>query len=220
MLPAPAPASGVARVVVAGKGNNGGDGFVIARLLRQRGVRTEVVLLGRAAESARRRASATCAPTGRGAARSSRSTDGRGADALATAASAAPTSSSTRSSAPASTSRCAACTPTAIELINASGVPVLRGRHSVRARTPTPACRWARAIQAEATATFGFAKIGQVLYPGVRYCGALAVVDIGLAAAGDRRASAARRAARRGRCGAPGAGAASPTRTRATAATC
>ena len=37
------------------------------------------------------------------------------------------------------------------------------------------------AIQAEATATFGFAKIGQVLYPGARLCGALAVVDIGIA---------------------------------------
>src|SRR5262249_10564052 len=34
-------------VIVAGTGNNGGDGFVIAGLLRRRGVRTHVVLLGR-----------------------------------------------------------------------------------------------------------------------------------------------------------------------------
>jgi hydroxyethylthiazole kinase-like uncharacterized protein yjeF len=35
-------------------------------------------------------------------------------------------------------------------------------------------------IQATATATFAFAKIGHVTYPGAQYCGQVAVIDIGI----------------------------------------
>jgi len=38
------------------------------------------------------------------------------------------------------------------------------------------------AVQAEATATFAYPKLGQVIFPGARYVGDLAVVDIGIAA--------------------------------------
>ena len=67
-----------------------------------------------------------------------------------------------------------------LHMMNASGVPIFAvdipsGLHADRG-TPLGV-----AVQAEATATFGFAKVGQVIYPGIGYVGALAVVDIGIA---------------------------------------
>jgi len=165
-------------VIVAGKGNNGGDGFVIARLLRRRGVRAEVVLLGRAAELRGDAARMLNAYTrGRGPVREI--TDAAGLGALqSTVASADLVVDAIFGTGLDKPVR--GLHADAIELINAAGVPVFAVDipSGLNADTGVP---MGTAVQAEATATFGFAKLGQALYPGVRHCGQLAVVDIGLA---------------------------------------
>jgi len=74
----------------------------------------------------------------------------------------------------------------AIEVVNSCGAPVLALDVPSGLDADTGAVL-GTAVQAEATATFGFAKLGQVLYPGAEYCGVLGVVDIGI----DDRAIAA-----------------------------
>jgi NAD(P)H-hydrate epimerase len=166
-------------VIVIGKGNNGGDGLVIARLLRQRGVRTDVVVLGRAADlsgdaernlRAYRRGKTGLHELGESAELSLLERLLGSADVVVDAIFGTGLTKPVRG-----------LQADAIELINASGVPVFAVDipSGLNSDTGLP---MGTAIQAEATATFGFAKVGQALYPGVRHCGRLAVVDIGLAA--------------------------------------
>jgi ADP-dependent NAD(P)H-hydrate dehydratase / NAD(P)H-hydrate epimerase len=165
-------------VIVAGRGNNGGDGFVIARLLRRRGVRTDVALLAPAADiagDAERQLRAY--RRGRGPLHEILSSADlgvlqrmmQGADLAVDAIFGTGLSKPVHG-----------VHAEAIELLNASGVPVFAVDipSGLNADTGLP---MGTAVQAEATATFGFAKIGQALYPGARYCGRLAVVDIGIA---------------------------------------
>jgi NAD(P)H-hydrate epimerase len=165
-------------VIVAGKGNNGGDGFVIARLLRQRGVRTEVALLGRAADVAGD-AQRMLRAYRRGRVRVHELTEGSGLATLSALLEGADVAVDaifgTGLDKPVRGMHAEA-----IALLNASGVPLFAVDIPSGLNADTGQAMGI-AIQAEATATFGFAKIGQALYPGVRHCGQLAVVDIGLA---------------------------------------
>ncbi len=165
-------------LVVAGKGNNGGDGFVIARRLRRQGVKAAVVLLGRQADVKGDAARALAALR-------------RGHGVVSEAVAAAEIAQLPEKMQAAvllvdavfGTGLNAAVEgryADVLQMMNAAGVPIFAvdipsGLHADRG-TPLGV-----AVQAEATATFGFAKIGQVIHPGVEYVGALAVVDIGIA---------------------------------------
>jgi NAD(P)H-hydrate epimerase len=166
-------------VICAGKGNNGGDGFVIARLLARREVRPTVVLLGRAAEvtgDAARNLRAYQRQRGRLIEVTESAQIAALAAALGQADVIIDAIFGTGLNSPVR-----GLHAEAIELINAAGLPVFAvdipsGLHADTGQ-PLGTC-----VQAEATATFGFAKLGQVIYPGAEVVGRLAVVDIGITA--------------------------------------
>jgi NAD(P)H-hydrate epimerase len=164
-----------AAVVLAGKGNNGGDGFVVARLLVAMGWRVEVLLYAAAAALA-------------GDARSN-------FDRLPAAAAIVVGDALT---AEAFTERCRQATvivdalfgtglkngltgeiATVAALVNTLQRPVVAvdipsGVDASTGGVP------GEAIKAALTVTFGAAKLGHLLYPGAEYVGELLVTDIGI----------------------------------------
>lgn len=163
-------------LVVAGKGNNGGDGLVIARLLHERLLPCEVVCIARevdlspdAATNLQRYRSAggrfTEIPAGDLEALRRRIEDkGLLVDALLGTGLRSPVEGFLAD---------------AVELMNASGVPIVAvdTPSGLDADRGTPL---GTTVQAEVTVTFGLPKAGQVVYPGVDYCGELVVADIGI----------------------------------------
>lgn len=167
-------------VVVCGKGNNGGDGFVVARWLRRRGLLVDVFLIGRPAEvggdalramRAYRRGDGTIREIADAAGMERLGTALVGADVAIDAIFGTGLDKAVEG-----------LHAAAIDAVNASGVPVfaIDIPSGLNADTGLP---MGRVVEAAATATFGFGKVGQALYPGVCYCGRLVVVDIGLAPA-------------------------------------
>jgi len=160
-------------VVVAGPGNNGGDGLVAARFLREGGACVSVVLVGDAAKltpEARRnaealkgfnvtpRALAEVAPAGRGdvvvdalfGTGLSRAPAGAFADAVS-----------------------------AIRGWRSAGAKVVAADvpSGLQSDTGEP---FSPCVEADATVSFGFLKPGQVLAPGASLCGRVHRVDIGM----------------------------------------
>ncbi len=163
-------------LVVAGKGNNGGDGFVAARRLTQDGFAVRAVLLGRVADlkgdAARAHAEfracggkliEVSAESSLEAALGKR--PGAVIDAIFGTGLNAEVKDGPRR---------------AIEVINSFAVPTVAVDIASGVNSDTGAIMDA-AVQASLTVTFGFAKFGHVSYPGAGHSGELRIVDIGFA---------------------------------------
>jgi hydroxyethylthiazole kinase-like uncharacterized protein yjeF len=166
-------------VVVCGRGNNGGDGFVVARHLRRARVPVDVWLAARpdevegdAAEMLARWRRV------RGTVHSLASSDDVAALCRRLERSAAVVDALFGTGLNAPVRGVAADT---IEAINRCGAPVLAVdiASGLSADTGTAL---GTAVRATVTATFGLPKVGQLIHPGVEHTGLLAVVDIGIPA--------------------------------------
>jgi hydroxyethylthiazole kinase-like uncharacterized protein yjeF len=159
--------AGARVTVIAGPGNNGGDGFVAARLLVDRGYRVTVILVG---DGARLKGDAELAAMKwRGGI-----TDDRGylatadvlIDALFGAGLDRPIDGEAR---------------TVIETMNALGKPVVAVDLPSGINGASGAVMGV-AVKATQTVTFFRKKPGHLLLPGRLHCGAIAVADIGIPA--------------------------------------
>ena len=163
-------------LVVAGKGNNGGDGLVVARHLKKKRIPCEVVLLARKDDLSHDAAENL---------RSYLKTKGK-------------VTEETAESLPLLRQRLKGkrllvdailgtglkeevqgLYADAIGIMDASGLPIVAvdipsGLDADRGRP------LGMSIRAQTTVTFGYPKLGQVIYPGRSYVGDLVVVDIGI----------------------------------------
>jgi hydroxyethylthiazole kinase-like uncharacterized protein yjeF len=161
-------------VVVAGRGNNGGDGFVVARWLHAAGRPVEVCLLA-AADELSGDAAANCAlAAGMGVTIHERVDPALLAHRLAQAALIVDAVLGTGISGEVTGSARAA-----VEAINAAPAPVV----AVDIPSGVDADSGAvlgDAVSARLTVTFGLAKVGLHLYPGRGRCGEIRVAPIGI----------------------------------------
>ena len=182
-LPGPGPAvpAGVAGrrvVVVAGPGNNGGDGFVVARCLFDRGAQVEVLLAADEAKvagdarthfEAMRRAGVTvhALTTEEQLGEAGRFIDA--AEVIVDALLGTGAGRRVEGQLAQVIARINAAPGVRVAVDVPSGIDVDRG-HSLGA-----------VVQADHTVSFGFAKLGLVTSPGFLHVGRLVVADIGIA---------------------------------------
>jgi hydroxyethylthiazole kinase-like uncharacterized protein yjeF len=152
--------------VVAGPGNNGGDGFVAARLLVDRGFAVRVLTVGDHSRLKGDAGEAARSWTGGTEPASPAALQGTGliVDAIFGAGLDRPVDGDAR---------------IAIEAINAAGVPVIAVDLPSGVNGSTGALM-GTAVRATESVTFFRRKPGHLLLPGRLHCGTLTVVDIGI----------------------------------------
>jgi ADP-dependent NAD(P)H-hydrate dehydratase / NAD(P)H-hydrate epimerase len=162
-------------MVVAGKGNNGGDGFVAARKLRADGATVRVLLLARTAElkgdAARACADYVAAGGVVEEAADERVLAGPRPGVVIDAVFGTGLNAEVRGMMRAM-----------IEAINRLEAPIVAVDIASGVNADTGAVMGV-AIKAALTVTFGYAKYGHVSYPGAEFCGALELAAIGFAPA-------------------------------------
>ena len=165
-------------VVIAGKGNNGGDGFVIARVLKKQGIACQVFLTAKKRDvrgDANRKLRAFTRLRGRVEEVTSidqlPAVDKR----LAQGDVVVDALFGTGLNAPVTGIHAAL-----IRAMNACGAPIVSVDipSGLNADSGQPL---GNTVDAALTTTFGYPKLGHVVYPGTTYVGQLACVDIGVA---------------------------------------
>jgi ADP-dependent NAD(P)H-hydrate dehydratase / NAD(P)H-hydrate epimerase len=164
-------------LIVAGKGNNGGDGFVVARLLKKKRIPCEVALLARKDElstDAAHNLNAFLKLKGKVSEIATNDLDSLGDRArknglIVDAILGTGVKNDVRG-----------LYADAITLINTTGVPIVAVDIPSGLDTDKGKALGA-AVQAEMTVALAFPKLGEMIYPGLDYVGELVVADIGIA---------------------------------------
>jgi ADP-dependent NAD(P)H-hydrate dehydratase / NAD(P)H-hydrate epimerase len=153
-------------LIVAGPGNNGGDGFVAARVLADRGYPVRLMLLGR--RDALKGDAAQAAAQWSGAIEVANAANVAGAGIIIDALFGAGLNRAIDGEA-----------RTLIDAMNASGAPIIAVDLPSGINGASGAMMGV-AINAEESVTFFRRKVGHLLLPGRAHCGSVRVADIGI----------------------------------------
>ncbi len=170
------PEATIDTLVIAGKGNNGGDGFVAAARLKQQGFAVRVAMLGKAVDLKGDAARAHADYRGAGGEVVEIPDEVK----LEAAFAKRPSAIIDAIFGTGLNAEVKGIARRAIETINSLRVPIVAVDIASGVNSDTGAIMGA-AVKASLSVTFGYAKFGHVSYPGAENCGELKIVEIGFA---------------------------------------